>query len=73
MPQKRNFLVEIFQKKPKNAVFRFFSKICLQRRKFGQIRVFKVVVRNIRGSIKIQNVIDFLRQSMSALDVVGQI
>ena len=33
----------MFQKVPKNAVFRLFSKICLQRRKCGKIRIFTMV------------------------------
>ena len=42
-PKKRDFLVSIFQKVPKNAFFGLFSKICLRRRKLGQIWVFIVV------------------------------
>ena len=42
-PKKRDFLVEIFQKVPKNAFFGLFSNICLRRRKFGQIMVLIVV------------------------------
>ena len=38
-PKKRDFFVKIFQKLPKNGFFDcFFSKICLRRRKFCQIR-----------------------------------
>ena len=41
--KKRDFSLEIFQKKPTTPFLGFFSKICLRRRKFGQIRVFIVV------------------------------
>ena len=38
-PKKRDFLVNIFQKVPKNCFFDcFFFKICLRRRKFSQNR-----------------------------------
>ena len=42
--KKTRLLVKIFQKVPKNAVFELFlfSKIWLRRKKFGQIRVFKL-------------------------------
>ena len=43
-PKKLNFLVKIYQKCLKTPFFwPFFSKICLRRRKFGQIWVFIVV------------------------------
>ena len=37
------FWGRIFSKRPKNAFFGLFSKICLRGRKIGQIRVFIVV------------------------------
>ena len=42
-PKKRNFLVKIFRKFPKNAFFWLFLKFCLPRRKFGQKGVFRVI------------------------------